>query len=670
MSQPADSDDSRTQSFRGKRTLAVAKGEDSSASSPSKRSKRGHRGPQHHRDFVPQGGSFSNSAQLINAASPDGESSSNSSAVSAHDPESHRARSIDTEGSTDGPSTTAPSLPGDRTLLGQNRLITGFTKIHPQPGFAAAGNASEVSRNDSTSRNSIGESVDDAIEISDDTDMEDQSEDGGMMINVDDESVEDAYTTKEDDHVFHTNLTVGGVVNQPSPRNECSLSEGEVKQLDKEERPPTARAKRKKCANCGKKGHKKGQCPPNRQNLKAAPAAVTHIHGDYTHEQLQGDNERFLPSNSITTPNTGPGPAPPRLGDLPTPELEKQVRYTLFHLKRDQIDLNRPAICTTCLQPGHRESECPERNCAHCGVKDEHPRRMCPKYRRCLKCRERGHDVDTCISKLKNTTVPCDHCGSDAHLEDSCPTRFFPSRSQAAVTGLKLWISCCICASKTHLVGDCPQRRASTQAAAWSLRSFDPLQISNLSLESGTRKIERDVEIRGARQQDLMIKGRAELYGNAAAPSLRPPVRKPDDPPRVRNRRAATSRHDFREDSYRPSLDSYSRTARNDRYEPSYTDYRDQPSGRRDKFYDTDSFGQRRRSRSPLFRNTGSQQRNDNFRPPLPNEPLPSRPPPPPRQGSRPSASANRTQDRGPPGVDSYRPMPSAAKQAWDKLRL
>jgi protein AIR1/2 len=669
MSQSADSDGSCTQSLRGKRALAVAKGEDSIASTPSKRGRRSHSGPQHHQDFVPLGGSFSNSSQRITAAHPDVDSCSDSSAVSAPDPESHHATSVDMEGSTDGPSTTAPGLSGNRTVLGRNRLVTGFTKRHTQSAFAVPGNTSQVSRIDSTSHNSIGESVDDAIEISDDTDMEDQSEDGGMMINVDDESAEDAYNTKEDDRVFHANLTVGGFVNQPSPRNECSLSEGEIKQLGKEERPLTARAKRKWCAHCGDRRHKQGQCPLDRKNLKAAPASSTYPQGDYTHEQLQGDNERSLSSNSVTLPKTGPGPATQRLGDLPTQELEKQIRYTLFHLKRDQIDLNRPAICTTCLQTGHQESECPESKCVRCGVANEHPSRMCPKYRRCLKCRERGHDVDTCISKLKNTTVPCDHCGSEAHLEDSCPCRFFPSQSQTSTAGLKLWISCCVCASKTHLVGDCPQRRAFTQAAAWSLRSFDPMQISNLSLESGTRKIDRDIEIREARQEDFMIKGRADTYGNSP-PSVKPPVRKRDDSLRVRNRRAAASRHDFREDSYRPSSDAHSWTVRNDRYEPSYTDYRDQQPSRKDKFYDTDSFGQRRRSRSPEFRNPGIKQRNDGFRPPLPDERLPSRPPSPSRQGSRATAPANRTQDRGPPGVDSYRPMPSAAKQAWDKFRL
>jgi hypothetical protein len=790
MSQPVDSevDESRTQSFGAKRTLATADGEDTSSSTPSKRSRRSRRGLQNHRDFVPMGGSFSNSRRIINAVGSDADNSSESSAISAHDPENNRTRYTDMEGNATGHVTTRPRLPGERPILGQNRLITGFTKTHSQSRSGTQGQTSEVSRNDSTSRNSIGESADDAIEISDDTDMENRSEDGGMMININDESEDGASNPEEsldpslshfrvtgwtqtqvgsqkdggirklcsylerraahfeklhsyykiiksrragdaliisvlpeaaqrfaelDGAPFsHAKLTVSEVTNQSSPRNEISMSDGEIQESETQQQALTRRARRKKCRHCGEQGHKKSRCPLNPRNLQAAPISSTEIHEDDAHEQLQGSPS----SKSTSTPITGAGPPPQRLGDLSSDEFEKQVKYTLFHLNRDQIDLNRPAICTTCLQEGHQEASCPESNCVHCGIRDEHPSRLCPEYSRCLKCRERGHDVDTCISKLKNLTVLCDHCGSDTHLEDTCPSRFFPVPSQGTATKLRLWISCCICASKTHLVGDCPERRTSSQATAWSLRSLNPMQISNLSLESGTQKIERDVEIRGERQEGLVIKGRADTYGQVqgnGVPSMRPLVRRQDDSPRrggqnrfedrdsERDRRVGDRRRDGQDDYYRPSSDSRTQGARYDRYEASYTDYRDQSNDRRDKFYATDSFGQRRRSRSPDFRNPRAAQRHDSFQPPLPKEPLPNRPPPPPSR-QRPAASTpsklpnrpanlqsqlveddgshqrygskqedkRRTKDQGPPGVDSYRPMPSAARQAWDKHRL
>jgi len=316
---------------------------------------------------------------------------------------------------------------------------------------------------------------------------------------------------------------------------------------------------------------------------------------------------------------------------------------------------------------------------------------MCPTYRRCLRCRQRGHDVGNCISKLKDNTVPCDHCGVEGHLEDSCPLRFFPSQSQSSTTDLKLWISCCFCASKTHLVGDCPERRASSQAAAWSLRSLNPMQNHNLSLESGTRKTERDAEIRRTKQESLTIKGRADQHrqgqGNDT-PSWQAQVERRGESPRIRdqnhfegrdferNRRRGGRGQEVRDDLYRPSSDFRAQGALYERYESSYTDYRDQPSNRRDKFYATDSFGRQRRSRSPESRSFRAAKAHRRLQPPLPKEPIPNRPPPaPPHQRDSAPASSNlparsRTVDRGPPGVDSYRPMPSAAKKAWNKHRL
>ena len=776
MPQAVDSetDDSRTRYFGSKRALTGAEGEDTSASTPSKRSRRNRPGPQNYLDFVPKGGSFSQSGQIINAASPDGDNSSDSSAASAHDPEGRRTSSTAMQERTNGLSTSGPRLPGERPVLGRNRLITGFAKTVIQPSAAAEGEISEASRNDSTSHNSIGESADDAIEISDDTDMEGQSDDGGMLINVDDESddAELPNITKPVDtgvHQFrilgwrrHTpheprpgtsedaeldtdarhfcellerkstlkhlpnlpilnservgkwliisvrsqdaeafadldgrklagkKITVHNVSGKASIQPSPDISDGEIDERLPYEDPSSYR--RKACSYCDKTNHTSTQCyqRPKQSTTAATQVVVKRTSNNDAHEQLQGDVAHSL---SKTIPLTGPGSPPKRLGELSSDDFEKQVKYTLFHLKRDQIDLDRLAICTTCLQEGHQETSCPESNCLHCGARDEHPSRMCPKYRRCLKCRERGHDVDTCISKLKNTTVPCDHCGSEAHLEDRCSLRFFPSQSQTSLTELKLWISCCVCASKTHLVGDCPERRPFNQAMAWSLRPLNPMQVSNLSLESGTRKFERDVEIRGAREEDLIVKDTADPHAQVQAryndndrSSLRPSVARQEDSPRrggqtrpgdrafERDRRVASRRHDVQDDLYRPSSDTRAQGSRYDRYESSYTDYREQSNDRRDKFYATDSFGQRRRSRSPDFQPPRGTQRHDLFQPPLPKEPLPNRQPPPSRR--RPAASAasnlpNRpAKGQGPPGVDSYRPMPSAARRAWDKHRF
>jgi hypothetical protein len=758
MSQPVDSEaeESRTRYFGAKRTLAATEGGDSSASTSSKRTRRSHRGPQNHRDFVPMGATFSNSGQMINDASSNADNNSDSSPVSAHDLEDLRTTPTDVERSTNGLTTTELSRPDEHPILGQNRLITGFAKAPNQASKTVEGETSEFSRNDSASHNSIGESADDAIEISDDTDMEGQSDDGGMMINVDEQSddaaisnitkpvnkdirqfrilgwtraaskreqdmrrgvsgdaildsdmkyfcefLEKKSTPKhlpnlqildcdrngkwliisvrtQDAKAFAAlngckfagkTITVQDISSLPSTLRAAEMSDGEIDEGLLCEEDPIPRH-RKACSYCGQTNHKSKKC--NQRAMLSTLPDTDKSSKDNAHEPLQGDLELSLSSYPTTTPITGVGSPARRLGDLSSDEFEKQIKYTLFHLRRDQIDLNRPAICTTCLQEGHQETRCPESICIHCGVNDEHPSRVCPKYRRCLKCRERGHDVDTCTSKLKNTTVPCDYCGSGEHLEDTCLYRYFPRQSRTPAADLKLWISCCICASKTHLVGDCPDRRPSRQATAWSLRLLDPTQISNLSLESGTRKIERDADIRGARQEGFKIKGRADNYGQGQPnrnandnSSRRGGQDRFDDRDSERDHRMGDPRRDIRDDFYRPSSDSHPPGARYDRYESSYTDYRDPRDDRRDKFYATDSFGQRRRSRSPEFRNARAAQRHDTFQPPLPKEPLPTHPPPQSHQ-----RYPVRGKDQGPPGVDSYRPMPSAAKKAWNKHRL
>src|SRR5947209_2543307 len=115
MSQPVDSEaeESRTRHFGAKRTLTATEGGDSGASTPSKRTRRSHGGPQNHRDFVPMGATFSNSGQMVNHASSDTDNSSNSSPISTHDLEDLRTAPTDAEGSTNGLATTELSQPDE-----------------------------------------------------------------------------------------------------------------------------------------------------------------------------------------------------------------------------------------------------------------------------------------------------------------------------------------------------------------------------------------------------------------------------------------------------------------------------------------------------------------------------------------------------------------------------
>ena len=196
---------------------------------------------------------------------------------------------------------------------------------------------------------------------------------------------------------------------------------------------------------------------------------------------------------SVNADNGKPSSLKRCLAELNPDDLEDQLRYALYHLDRKQIDLNRPVTCLACMHQGHMASECSEINCSHCEEIGEHPARLCPIVSRCAMCREKGHSSVDCTADLKVRTVPCDICGTLQHNEQQCPQRFFPQAKQDTTTPVPLWISCCICASKSHLVGDCPDADRSA-AARWSLKSLDPAQITNLSLETGTRTRERDAE--------------------------------------------------------------------------------------------------------------------------------------------------------------------------------
>lgn len=303
-----------------------------------------------------------------------------------------------------------------------------------------------------------------------------------------------------------------------------------------------------------------------------------------------------------------------RLLDLGPDDLEEQLRYGFYHLDRTQVDLNRLAICLFCMKLGHISSECPEATCKHC-EEDNHPINSCPNNSRCRKCRERGHTSQECVTDLKVTTVPCDMCGKLSHVEQDCPDRhFFQPRLQAPV---RLWISCAICASKTHLVGDCPDAPANASTARWSLKDLDPNQITNLSLESGTRQLEQVAETRGMRPAGMQIRGRAGLHHAEASRSLAVSDEEGDFLRPAVGRTNQPAKPQVRLGNYEPRRSSPPRGDRSERYDrfqaPSFDD-RAQHRGR-DGWYNTDSFG-RRRSRSPVL---------DSYRPGSRRSPSPRR---------------------------------------------
>lgn len=316
---------------------------------------------------------------------------------------------------------------------------------------------------------------------------------------------------------------------------------------------------------------------------------------------------------------------PRKLSDLDSRDLEDQFKYALFYLDRERIDLNRAVTCLFCLEEGHMQESCPLKECKHCGAWDEHFNQNCPQWRRCLKCRARGHDISHCASKLKDSSMPCDLCGSSSHLEDKCCLQWNISSVRKLEAPVELYICCANCGQNDHLLGDCPYRKANGQFAAWTLKDVDPAKVVNLSLQKGSRKITKAEHLES--RPELRIKGRAR---NAARTEHDDSDEDEDDffGPRVtRNERSHIRFGDDRLDIKRLKLDEYSKGGRdsyqprhgNDRYDYPPDGYR---PNHRDRYYNP-FHDERRRSRSPRRDDhwTAPSTRDDLWRPSISSPP-------------------------------------------------
>lgn len=391
-------------------------------------------------------------------------------------------------------------------------------------------------------------------------------------------------------------------------------------------------------------------------------------------------------------------PTPPStLADLALGDFQTQVKYLFYGRDENDIDLTLPVTCTECFQEGHLMEVCPSKEvrlpaisefaiicnsfvllqipffssldtdrlqCQHCGAWNQHESNFCPSWRRCQKCRERGHDHTACSSALKGTAaeVPCDFCGSQEHLELDCDFMWkFPKRHPSPGPVL-VSLSCCYCTSNRHLVGDCPTLSRPMRSSSWTLKGYDPSMITNINAVVPSQ---RGGAALTGRQSGMRIRGRADVRSPTpdsddmlSRPSLRNPVGRNQGRPNIRfgNGIAKDRNLSGPQDSRRPGYDS------------------------RDTYRDRDEYpgyNTRQRSLSPdphPYR--GRDSVKDSWQPPLPRSPPPRGRPrqPQPRRG-RGSDRGGRGGGRGganrrAPNGDAYRPMPSAAKKAWDKHRV
>ncbi|KAL4970846.1 zinc knuckle domain protein [Aspergillus stella-maris] len=337
---------------------------------------------------------------------------------------------------------------------------------------------------------------------------------------------------------------------------------------------------------------------------------------------------------------------PSTLADLDREDLEIQAKIVFY--SRDIYDLNlqQPIMCMECLREGHHTEICPLKECVHCGAWNTHQSNLCPKWRRCQRCRERGHDTKQCSSSLKSSAseVPCDLCGSTTHLELDCDFLWKLPRQDTTAAPCLVSISCAHCTSNKHLIGDCPSLARPFLSSNFTIRGIDPNLITDISNVVGARRPGPPPPPSGG----LKIRGRAEnTYHRFSSPES------DDMMPRGGNsKRGGPNRN-----ANRGNINIRIGGGRNNGPPPpSVRDYRD-----RDDPY-RGGYNSRQRSMSPP-RDRGRPARGRGGGPPRS----------PPRRGGRGGGGNGRGNGRAKRdggGGDAYRPMPSAGKKAWDRYRL
>lgn len=357
------------------------------------------------------------------------------------------------------------------------------------------------------------------------------------------------------------------------------------------------------------------------------------------------------------------------LADLGSHDLNAQLRY--FHTAKapEEVDLMTPVRCLVCAEEGHMAGLCKYLTCSGCGTINQHATLACPNNAKCGKCREQGHDEGHCPYKLKRMSVHeivCDLCQRNGHIEGDCEliwrTSGRPWESDLAHANVRL--SCYECGHSGHLGNNCPSRnpRKSMGTSTWN-GNMGPVSI----------KSTREIKIKGKATQQEPINlddsddDRAKFFGpKISAPEtvrrgqIRIITGRNDSPGYEPNRNDRQSYADHRHGSFTPVNGSYG----TDEARQPYQQYR---NGGRDNWraddgldYTTSHQDRRyqgyrpseRRSRSPPYRDHGGYP-----------EPL-SRPPP------RPAPRAEQKDRRPPADANIYRPMPSAAQNAWIRRRV
>lgn len=354
------------------------------------------------------------------------------------------------------------------------------------------------------------------------------------------------------------------------------------------------------------------------------------------------------------------------LADLSPHDLNAQLRYFHTTKAREEVDVNTPVRCVVCAKEGHMARSCESLTCSSCGAFNRHTTQACPERAKCGKCREQGHDEGHCPYKLKRLPrheIVCDLCQRSGHIEDDCElvwrTSGRPWESDLAHANVRL--SCYECGHSGHLGNDCPSRKPhkAMGTSTWD-GNMGPVSI----------KSTQEIQIKGkaTRQNPINLDDSDDERANFYRPKASLP-----EPVRRGQIRIVTGRHEspvyepsrsdrpayaeYRNGSFTPVNETY---REHDARQP-YQEYRDRgrgnwlavdgPDHASDLRYN-DHRPKERRSRSPPYRDQQGYAGGSSWLPPRPA-------PRAEQQDRRPRTDAN-----------VYRPMPSAAQNAWARRRL
>ncbi|GFF41383.1 hypothetical protein IFM46972_06529 [Aspergillus udagawae] len=402
----------------------------------------------------------------------------------------------------------------------------------------------------------------------------------------------------------------------------------------------------------------------------SAEANLVSVNGTAAERIASGDRSTISKEESHRLFSQKYSVAPTILADLDRDDMEVQARCLFYDREINDINLQLPISCTECLNEGHLSAVCPSKECVHCGAWNQHQSIFCPSWRRCQRCRERGHDEEQCSSLLKGSAseIPCDLCGSSNHLELQCDTMWKIPRQELPSGPVLVSISCSHCTSNRHLVGDCPSLSGSMVSSSFTLRGIDPHMVTNInSVTSGRQG--GPVPRRG--QSGMQIRGRAD----------RPSASSDSEDMMPRGDRRQPIGRNANANANRPSIRIGSGIGRGKNLAPAGPRASDRDT--RQTYRDRQDYGgpnSRQRSLSPNARS--SRGRSDYRRQPPPRSPPRNRPEPS-RQtrgggngggrggrGGRGGGGGNKRGGASGGSNDGYRPMPSAAKKNWDRYRL